>query len=85
MSAPAEPNPLLDLVQSAVNALAEKPDRVAVRELKLERVTVYEISGAQGDTGKIIGKSGRNAGALRTLLQAAGGRLGRHVLLEIVD
>lgn len=73
-----------DLVEFVAKGLCEEPDAVvvAVRE---GPTTVYELSVARGDIGKVIGRQGRTAKALRTLLAARAEVLGHKVGLEILD
>jgi predicted RNA-binding protein YlqC (UPF0109 family) len=61
------------------------PDQVSVREVQGEQVTVLELRVAPSDLGKVIGKQGRTARAVRTLLGAAGMKLNRRFTLEILE
>ncbi len=74
-----------DLILYVVRALVDRPDEVEVQELKGEKTTVIELKVAQEDLGKVIGKQGRTARALRTLLNAAGTKLGKRCVLEIIE
>ena len=60
-----------EFVEFIVKHLVDKPDDVQVAEVKGERVTVYELRVGDGDLGKVIGKRGQTASAIRTLLNAA--------------
>jgi hypothetical protein len=73
------------LVEDIAKALVDSPDDVLVRELKGEQVTVLELRVAPGDLGKVIGKQGRTARSIRTLLGAAGMKLNRRFTLEILE
>ncbi len=66
-------------------ALVDSPDEVVVGEIAGEQTTVFELKVAQSDLGKVIGKKGRTAGAIRTLLGAAGMKLRKRFVLEILE
>jgi uncharacterized protein len=74
-----------DLVEDIAKALVDTPEEVSVREVSGEHVTVLELRVAQTDVGKIIGKQGRTARSLRTLLGAAGMKANRRYTLEILE
>ncbi|MGB9798200.1 MAG: KH domain-containing protein [bacterium] len=74
-----------ELVEKIVQALVDHPEKVQVSEVKGERTIVYEVRVAQDDLGKVIGKEGRIANALRTILKAAAAKLGKKVSLEILQ
>ena len=74
-----------ELVEDIAKALVDTPEQVSVREVSGEHVTVLELRVAQTDVGKIIGKQGRTARSLRTLLGAAGMKLNRRFTLEILE
>ena len=73
------------LVTEIAKALVDLPDEVAVREVEGEQVTVLELRVAPSDLGKVIGKQGRTARSIRTLLGAAGMKLNRRFTLEILE
>jgi len=73
------------LVTEIAKALVDSPDEVAVREIAGEQVTVLELRVAPTDLGKVIGKQGRTARSIRTLLGAAGMKLNRRFTLEILE
>ncbi len=73
------------LIEEIARALVDFPDDVVVRELKGEQATVYELKVAADDIGKVIGKQGRTARSMRTLLVAVGAKLNRRFSLEIVE
>lgn len=74
-----------DLVLVLAQALVDHPDDVTVTETTTERGSVIKLSVAKGDIGKVIGKDGKTAQAIRTLLHAACNRSGRRIHLDIVD
>jgi uncharacterized protein len=77
-----------DLVEYIARALVDKPDAVEVRQLADDAgddTTVFELKVAPEDLGKIIGKQGRTARALRTLLAATSAKQNRRTVLEIVE
>lgn len=74
-----------ELVEDIAKALVDDSDQVVVREVQGEQITVLELRVAPGDLGKIIGKQGRTARSIRTLLGAAGMKLNRRFTLEILE
>jgi predicted RNA-binding protein YlqC (UPF0109 family) len=74
-----------DLVTEIAKALVDIPEEVTVREVQGEQVTVLELRVAPTDLGKVIGKQGRTARSIRTLLGAAGMKLNRRFTLEILE
>ncbi len=74
-----------ELVVEIAKMLVDHPDDVSVREVEGEQVTVFELRVAPGDLGKVIGKQGRTARSIRTLLGAAGVKLNRRFSLEILE
>lgn len=77
--------PLRDLIETIAQALVDEPDDVEVREIGGEQNALIELRVAQDDIGKVIGKEGRTAQSMRTLLTAASTKLGRRAHLDIVD
>jgi predicted RNA-binding protein YlqC (UPF0109 family) len=73
------------LVEDIAKALVDSPDEVTVREVQGEQVTVLELKVAASDVGKVIGKQGRTARSIRTLLGACGVKLNRRFNLEILE
>ena len=73
------------LVEDIAKALVDIPEQVSVREVEGEQVTVLELQGGPGDLGKVIGKQGRTARSIRTILGAAGMKLNRRFTLEILE
>lgn len=76
---------LKEVIETIAKALVDSPDEVAVREIDGDATTVIELKVAPGDLGKVIGKQGRTARAMRTLLRAAGMKLKKRFVLEIVE
>ena len=74
-----------ELVSEIAKVLVDHPDEVSVKEVLGEQVTVLELRVAPGDVGKVIGKQGRTARSIRTLLGAAGVKLNRRFTLEILE
>ncbi|HVO20026.1 MAG TPA: KH domain-containing protein [Anaeromyxobacter sp.] len=74
-----------DLVLWLARELVEDRDAVQVEAIERDRSTVLELSVAEGDLGRVIGRGGKTAKALRTVLDLAGRREGRRVVLDILD
>ena len=74
-----------DLIEFIAQSLVDHPEQVKVHEIERERVTVLELSVAADDLGKIIGKGGRTAKAIRAVLLAAGVKVNRKTVLEIIE
>ena len=74
-----------DLVEYIVKSLVDDPSQVNVNVIEGEKSTILELRVASGDIGKVIGKHGRIAKAIRTVLQAATAKSGKHTVLEILD
>jgi len=73
------------LIEHVAKALVDAPDQVEVSQLEEDGETVLELTVAETDLGKVIGKSGRTARALRTLLTAAGVKSNKRYALEILE
>ncbi len=73
-----------DLLIKIVKALVDDPEQVSVSEIEAAHTTVLELRVAESDLGKVIGKQGRTANAIRVLLSAASGKIRKRYLLEIV-
>lgn len=76
---------LRDLIENISKALVDMPDAVDVHEIQGEQTTVIELKVDKSDLGKVIGKQGRTARALRTILNAASTKLKKRSVLEIVE
>ena len=74
-----------DLISEIVKALVDQPEEVSVNEIGGSHTTVLEVSVAKTDMGKVIGKKGRTAQAIRTIVSAAAGKTRKRYLLEIVE
>ncbi len=76
---------MTELLEFLVKALVEEPGEVEIEELEEDGDLVYEISVADGDLGRVIGKGGRVANAIRTIAKAAAVRIDRRVIVDILD
>lgn len=73
------------IIKTIVQALADQPDLVSVTEICGTHTTIRGLEVEKMDIGKVIGKLGRTAGALRTILNAVSAKEKKHTLLEIVE
>ncbi|HEX5714123.1 MAG TPA: KH domain-containing protein [Solirubrobacterales bacterium] len=76
---------MTELIEFLVKALVEDPNAVVVEELEEDGDLVYEVTVAEGDLGRVIGKGGRVANAIRTIAKAAAVRIDRRVIVDILD
>jgi predicted RNA-binding protein YlqC (UPF0109 family) len=74
-----------ELVEAIAKALVDNPDQVQVRAVEGEQVTVLELRVHPSDLGKVIGRQGRTAKSMRTILGAAGMKLNKRLTLEILE
>ncbi len=74
-----------ELVELIAKALVDRPDQVVVDESEDAQATVLELRVSSGDLGKVIGKQGRTARAIRTILNASGTKLKKRFVLDIVE
>jgi predicted RNA-binding protein YlqC (UPF0109 family) len=74
-----------ELIEKMAKALVNSPDQVQVIEIKADKFTVVELNVAKEDVGQVVGKKGRTAQAMRTLLQAVSAKAGKRATLEIMD
>lgn len=74
-----------DLVEQIAKVLVDNPDAVKVQAIEGEQVTVLELRVSPDDLGKVIGKQGRTARSIRTILNAAGVKLKKRYTLEILE
>lgn len=74
-----------ELLELVARALVDHPDEVVVTEVEGEQSTVFELRVARGDLGKVIGKQGRTARAIRTIVASAGTKLRKRIVFEIVE
>lgn len=73
-----------ELIEYIARSLVDHPDQVRVSQVEGEQSVIFELQVAQDDMGKIIGKEGRIANAIRTLLKVAAAREGKRAVLEII-
>ena len=76
---------LKDLISYIASSLVDKPDQVQVTEVEGEQTTVLELRVAKEDLGKVIGRQGRTARAMRTILGAASSKVKKRSVLEILE
>jgi len=74
-----------DLIMIIAKSLVDKPDEVELKEILGEKMTVFELHVAKDDLGKVIGKHGHTAQAIRTLLNATATKLKKRAVLEIIE
>jgi predicted RNA-binding protein YlqC (UPF0109 family) len=74
-----------DFLNQIVQALVDNPEDVQINQIEGTQIVVLELKVATSDIGKVIGKQGRTANAIRTVLNAASGKAGKRYILEIVD
>jgi len=74
-----------EVIEQIARLLVDQPDKVQVVEVQGEQSSVFELRVATEDLGKVIGKHGNNANAIRTLLKAAGMKVKKHFMLEILE
>ncbi len=74
-----------ELIEYIAKSLVDRPEDVSVKETQGEKTTIVELRVAQEDLGKVIGKQGRTARAMRTILNAAGTKMGKRCVLEILE
>jgi predicted RNA-binding protein YlqC (UPF0109 family) len=80
-----EDKEMKEFIERIAKALVDQPDAVKVTEVEGERTSVIELSVANEDMGKVIGKQGRTVSAIRTLLNAASMKHKRRTILEIIE
>ena len=73
------------LIEQMVKALVDSPEEVVVSMVEGERTSVFELRVAKSDIGKVIGKQGNTARAMRTIMSAAGTKIGKRCVLEILE
>jgi predicted RNA-binding protein YlqC (UPF0109 family) len=76
---------MTELIEFLVKALVEDPGAVVVEELEEDGDLIYEVTVAEEDLGRVIGKGGRVANAIRTIAKAAAVRIDRRVIVDILD
>ena len=85
MTAPGSTDNMKDLIEYIARALVDAPDQVKVSEVEGEKTSVIELTVAKEDLGKVIGKQGRTARAIRTILSAASTKIRKRSVLEIIE
>ena len=85
MATPGSTDSIKDLIEFIARALVDLPDQVKVSEVQGERTSVIELTVAKEDLGKVIGKQGRTARAIRTILSAASTKIRKRSVLEIIE
>jgi len=73
------------LVELMAKSLVDKPEEVMVAEVGGEIASIFELRVAKSDIGKVIGRQGNTARAMRTILSASGTKIGKRITLEILD
>jgi predicted RNA-binding protein YlqC (UPF0109 family) len=76
---------LKELIEFMARALVDNPDKVRVSEIEGEQTSVIELRVSKEDLGKVIGKQGRTARAMRTILSAASTKIRKRAVLEIIE
>ena len=75
-----------DVLMDMVKSIVDKPDEVSIEVTESENTQIYELRVGEGDVGKVIGKHGKNVGAIRTILSAATAKEGgKRAILEIIE
>ena len=74
-----------ELIEYVVKTLVDHPDEIRIAEINGERTIVFELRCHPDDVGKVIGKSGKTVGAIRTLLSTVAARQNRRAMLEVVE
>ena len=75
-----------DVLMDMVKSIVDKPDEVSIEVTEGENTLIYELRVGEGDVGKVIGKQGKNVGAIRTILSAATAKEGgKRAILEIIE
>ena len=82
---PRERSRMKELLERIVEALVDRPEAVQINEIMGAHTHVFELSVAREDLGKVIGKGGANASAIRTILSAASGKAKKRYILEILE
>jgi uncharacterized protein len=74
-----------ELIEHIVKALVDSPDKVVINEIAGEKSIIFELRVGEGDLGKVIGKEGRTAKAIRTIVTASAMKQGKRTVLEIIE
>ena len=76
---------ILNLVKTVVNSIIDEPEKSSITQSETEKGLLIEVKVAKDDVGKIIGKKGRVASALRTIAKASGAKLGQRVMINVYN
>ena len=76
---------IIEFLENLIKPIVDNPDEVKITEIKGESVCIYELRINAADFGKVIGKHGQNAKAIRTILGAVTGKSGKRGVLEIIE
>ena len=76
---------LKELIEFIVKAIVDDPSEVKITEIAGDKITLFELRVSKSDIGKVIGKHGRTAGAIRTIMNAVSTRQGKRAELEIIE
>ncbi len=74
-----------EVLQTIIESLVEEKDKIEINEVEGERATVFEVKVASSDMGRVIGKEGRIAKAIRTIFKAVGSKEQKRVTIEFLD
>jgi len=74
-----------ELLELITKSLVDHPDEIVIEEVERDEATVYELKVSGEDLGKVIGKQGRTARAIRTILSSAGSKLDKRIVFEILE
>jgi predicted RNA-binding protein YlqC (UPF0109 family) len=74
-----------DLLEELARQLVDFPNQVKVKEILSDQTIIYELSVAKADLGKIIGAKGRNISAIRTIINAASGKIQQRVIIDLIE
>ena len=74
-----------ELLELIARSLVDHPDEVDIKEIESEQATVLELKVSREDLGKVIGKQGRTARSIRTILATAGTKLNKRIVFEIIE
>jgi uncharacterized protein len=78
-------NNISDLITTMIKAIVDEPDAVLVSDVSSPKGPLFEVKVGPGDVGKIIGKQGRIANAIRTIAKAAGAKAGQRVMVNVLN
>ena len=74
-----------DVIETIAKSLVDEPNEVQITEINGDKTIIFELRCSAKDVGKIIGKSGKTVGAIRTILSSMASKQGRKAMLEVVD